>query len=126
MHLFLPQILNLRFVSSDFRFEKRSCIIDFLFSYSVQETSRVSPTRTASLDKTPSQSGSGKSCVLEGISDSPLKPYRQRSSTVSGAGGDSMRKELIAKKAKKQLETEKNIETKSNEVQRNSGPKMNM
>ncbi|KAB7505425.1 TBC1 domain family member 1 [Armadillidium nasatum] len=92
----------------------------------LEETSRVSPTRASSLDKAPSQSGSGNSCVLEGISDSPLKPYRQRSSTVSGAGGDSMRKELIAKKAKKQLETEKNIETKSNEVQRNSGPKMNI
>ncbi|KAK3867460.1 hypothetical protein Pcinc_027094 [Petrolisthes cinctipes] len=50
-------------------------------------------------DKPPSSSTSGSSKVrMEGLSDSPLG-HRPRSSTISGAGGDSMRREFLAKRA---------------------------
>lgn len=60
---------------------------------------------------------------LEGLSDSPLG-HRPRSSTVSSAGGDTMRREFMAKRAA----AKKKILTSKAEPESNShvSPKRNM
>lgn len=60
---------------------------------------------------------------MEGLSDSPLG-HRPRSSTVSSAGGDTMRREFMAKRAaaKKKLLSAKTESESSSQV----SPKRNM
>lgn len=112
----------------------------------LQEHPRTSPTRTVSEEKSSSETASktsitssdGSSCVLEGISDSPLRTFRSRSSTISGAGAEQIRKELMAQKAllarRESEEEEEKKKKKSpsppkplgNLQKKNSGEKMNM
>ncbi|KAK7065677.1 hypothetical protein SK128_018397 [Halocaridina rubra] len=58
---------------------------------------------------------------LEGLSDSPLG-HRPRSSTVSSAGGDAMRREFLAKRAKRTMLEQKTAQQNSSSF----SPKRNM
>lgn len=63
----------------------------------------------------PSPTASSAKVKMEGLSDSPLG-HRPRSSTVSSAGGDAMRREFMAKRAaakKKMLSAKTESESSS-------------